>query len=50
MKAKHLLKVAGASIFAFALACVGALAAKPQKAEPVSADGETWMINATLTP
>ena len=48
MKAKHLLKVAGASIFAFALACVGALAAKPQKAEPVSADGETWMINATF--
>ena len=48
MKARHLLKVAGVSLFAFALAGAGALAAKPQKAEPVAADGETWMINATF--
>lgn len=46
MKAKHLLKVVGVSLFAFALAGAGALAARQQKSEPVAADEpDTWMIN-----
>ena len=49
MKAKHLLKVAGVSLFAFALAGAGALAARAQKAEPVSADDpNTWMVRFEL--
>ena len=50
MKARHLLKVAGVSLFAFALAGAGALAARSQKAEQAAADDpNTWMVRFELS-